>query len=59
MAVVGFSIVTNRAAGTSLTPLTHDEVLEVAARAGDRLSTLLRALLPRIGRPNPSAEVAA
>lgn len=39
--VVGVSLVANRAAGTGGTPLTHAEVVEVAAREGERLGVLL------------------
>lgn len=41
------SLVTNRAAGLSATPLTHDEVLEVGRRATEHVRRLLQALLSR------------
>jgi purine-nucleoside phosphorylase len=44
--VMGISLVTNLAAGISSTPLSHEEVNETAARAGDRFTRLLDALLP-------------
>ncbi len=44
--VVGVSLVSNRAAGLSGTPLSHEEVAAVAAREGERLSTLLAAFIP-------------
>jgi len=43
--VVGVSLVTNRAAGLAAAPLSHKEVAAVAAREGERLSTLLAAFL--------------
>jgi purine-nucleoside phosphorylase len=43
--VVGVSMVTNRAAGLSGTPLSHEEVSAVAAREGERLAGLLAAFL--------------
>ena len=42
MRVVGVSLVTNKGAGISATPLTHDEVLEAANEAGPRLAGVLR-----------------
>lgn len=39
------SLVTNRAAGAGQEPLTHDEVLEAGRRGGDRLWSLLRAVV--------------
>jgi inosine/guanosine/xanthosine phosphorylase family protein len=39
--VVAVSLVTNKGAGLSPTPLTHDEVLEVAHEAGPRLSRVI------------------
>lgn len=41
------SLITNRAAGQSATPLTHDEVLEVGRRATKHVRRLLQALLSR------------
>jgi xanthosine phosphorylase len=43
--VLGFSVVTNLAAGLSQTPLSHDETLAVAAQGASALEPLLRALL--------------
>ncbi len=43
--VAGISCLTNHAAGLSPTPLTHAEVVQVAARAATRLETLVRAFL--------------
>jgi purine-nucleoside phosphorylase len=42
---LGFSLVTNLAAGLATGPLHHDEVIEVAARAGARLEALVRAVV--------------
>lgn len=46
--VMGISLVTNMAAGISPTPLSHEEVTEVAAEARERFTRLLDALLPRL-----------
>ncbi len=43
--VCAISLVTNRAAGLSEEPLSHEEVSRVAAQAGDRLGALLSAFL--------------
>lgn len=40
--LVGVSLVTNPGAGVTGQPLTHDEVLEAAAEAGPRFTTLVR-----------------
>ena len=48
--VVGISLVTNLAAGISTTPLSHDEVTEIAAAARGRFTALLLDLIPRLGR---------
>ena len=45
-----FSCITNRATGLSQTPLTHEEVTEVAGRAVDRLRAVLEEYL-RAGAP--------
>jgi purine-nucleoside phosphorylase len=42
-----FSMVTNKGTGLTDRPLAHDEVLEVAHRAGRDLSTLLEELIGR------------
>jgi purine-nucleoside phosphorylase len=44
--VAGVSLVANRAAGLSGTPLNHEEVAAVAAREGGRLARLLAAFVP-------------
>jgi purine-nucleoside phosphorylase len=41
MRVVAISLVTNKGAGLSPTPLTHDEVLAAANEAGPRLARVL------------------
>jgi purine-nucleoside phosphorylase len=48
MEVLGISCVTNLAAGLSDEKLTHDEVLETAARISGTFLKLLRALLPKL-----------
>lgn len=45
---LGISCITNLAAGLGTEPLTHDEVIEVGARARDRLAALVRGVLPRV-----------
>jgi purine-nucleoside phosphorylase len=45
MRCLGFSLVTNLAAGRSGQALNHTEVMEVGARAGHRLEAIIRALL--------------
>ncbi len=46
--VMGISLVTNLAAGLSPTPLSHEEVTEVAGQARERSTRLLDGLLPRL-----------
>ena len=46
--VLGISLCTNLAAGISPTPLSHDEVKEVAMLAKDKFTRLLENLLPRL-----------
>jgi purine-nucleoside phosphorylase len=46
--VMGISLCTNLAAGISPTPLSHDEVKEVAGLAQDKFTHLLHELLPRL-----------
>lgn len=46
--VLGISLVTNLAAGIAKHPLSHEEVVETAASARQRLTALLDALLPRM-----------
>ena len=45
MRVAGFSTITNAAAGYSGTPLSHAEVMEVAARVGERLGVLIEGMV--------------
>lgn len=45
---VGFSVVTNQAAGLNPGTLSHREVLDVGASAGARLAALLTLLVPRV-----------
>lgn len=45
MRVLGFSLVTNPAAGTTAALLDHKEVMEVAAQAGGRLAELVRGVI--------------
>ncbi|MHC4600423.1 MAG: purine-nucleoside phosphorylase, partial [Planctomycetota bacterium] len=46
--VLGFSMISNLAAGLSSKPLTHEEVLETGAKAGKTLGALIEALLDRL-----------
>lgn len=48
MEVLGFSLITNAAAGISATPLSHEEVLEAGREAEPRLAALLAALVPKL-----------
>ncbi len=48
--VVGISLVTNLAAGISTTPLSHEEVTEIAGAARTKFTALLTNLIPRLGR---------
>ncbi|HJU64254.1 MAG TPA: purine-nucleoside phosphorylase, partial [Gemmatimonadaceae bacterium] len=50
MRVLALSCVTNVHSGTVGPPLTHAEVLEVAARARSRFALLVRAILARLPR---------
>lgn len=45
---LGISIITNQAAGVSTEPLSHAEVLKVAAEAGEKLKSLLGEILSRL-----------
>jgi purine-nucleoside phosphorylase len=47
--VCGVSLITNQAAGVTGEPLSHDEVLAVAAEAGPRLARILRRFLEGLG----------
>jgi purine-nucleoside phosphorylase len=49
MRCLAFSLVTNPAAGRSLSPLNHDEVVEVGRRAGTTLERLLRGVVGGLG----------
>jgi purine-nucleoside phosphorylase len=54
---LALSCVTNMAAGTVPEPIDHERVLEVAAAAQDRLTALLRELVPMLGsRAAPAAD---
>ncbi len=46
MEVLGFSLITNAAAGISETPLSHEEVLEAGREAEPKLAALLAELVP-------------
>ena len=48
MRVAGVSFITNAASGSTGAPLSHDEVLEVTARAGGRFRTLVRRWVARL-----------
>ena len=49
MEVLGLSLVTNAAAGVSTESIDHAEVMETGARVAGRFSSLLLALVPRLG----------
>ncbi|MGH9592392.1 MAG: purine-nucleoside phosphorylase [Bryobacteraceae bacterium] len=49
MRVLGFSVITNLAAGLSTVALTHHETLAEAAKAYDRVERLMQAFLPALG----------
>jgi purine-nucleoside phosphorylase len=52
MRCLAFSMVTNRAAGLSHAPLSHEEVLEVGTRSAGRLAALLAGVIPALaGQP--------
>ncbi len=48
--VLALATITNRAAGLSRRPLSHDEVLETGKKAAEGLSRLFEALIPTLGR---------
>ena len=50
--VGAISLVTNLAVGISATPLSHDEVMEMAALASKKVTGLVDALLPRLLDPS-------
>ncbi|MEK7706081.1 MAG: purine-nucleoside phosphorylase [Myxococcota bacterium] len=47
--VAGLSVITNRAAGLSSTPLSHDEVKEIGQKVEGLLGRLLRGAIARLG----------
>ena len=49
--VLGISLVTNLAGGLSPAPLSHDEVVDAAGEAGDRVVALVRGVIERLERP--------
>jgi purine-nucleoside phosphorylase len=53
MRVLGISCVTNQAAGYVGTPVSHAEVIEIAAATGQRLTALLTAILPGLHEDHP------
>lgn len=48
MEILGFSLVTNLAAGIQKTPLSHAEVLEAGRKAESRISALLAAVIEKL-----------
>lgn len=48
MEILGFSLITNLAAGISPTPLSHEEVIEAGRNAEERISRLLADVIGRI-----------
>lgn len=48
MEVLGFSLITNLAAGISETPLSHEEVLDAGREAEPKLAALLAELVPQL-----------
>ncbi len=54
MRVLGFSIITNPAAGLGPTTLSHEETLLFAKRAGGSLCSLLREIIPLIEKDLPT-----
>ncbi len=46
--VLGISLITNLGTGLSKTPLAHEEVTEVAGKAGARLALLLHEIIPKL-----------
>jgi purine-nucleoside phosphorylase len=47
--VGGIACITNRAAGTSITPPSHEEVLEAAERAARKLGAVLKEAVKILG----------
>jgi purine-nucleoside phosphorylase len=50
--VLGVSCITNLAAGLSASPITHAEVLETTAVAGERFTRLIRGIVGRMTARN-------
>jgi purine-nucleoside phosphorylase len=50
MRCLAFSMVTNRAAGLSGAPLSHEDVLEVGSRSAGRLAELVSGVIHEVGR---------
>jgi purine-nucleoside phosphorylase len=48
MEILGFSLMTNLAAGVQKAPLSHAEVLEAGREAEPRISALLAAIINKI-----------
>jgi purine-nucleoside phosphorylase len=48
MRCLGFSLISNLAAGMEAVPLSHADVLSVAGRATAALGQLLKTLVPRV-----------
>ncbi|MFL5397070.1 MAG: hypothetical protein ACJ79P_04110, partial [Myxococcales bacterium] len=55
----GISCITNYAAGISSTPLTHEEVVEVAKRGEGTFAQLLCAFVPRAAAAVPQRKALA
>jgi purine-nucleoside phosphorylase len=55
MELVGVSLVTNPGAGVTGEPLTHEEVLEAAAEAGPRFTSLVRRFVRLLGEAEASS----
>ena len=51
MEVLGFSLITNLAAGIQKTPLSHEEVIEAGREAEPVISRLLADVVAATGRP--------
>jgi purine-nucleoside phosphorylase len=46
--VLGFSVVTNRAAGLTEDPVSHEEVMEMGQKVGERLGDVIQRVLERL-----------
>ena len=53
--VLGLSLVTNMAAGITGQPLSHQEVIQTSARAGERFQALIRAVIPALDQMEPDS----